>query len=65
MSWHNDVMIPDGIGQEIRGLRLVRQTDQLLGAAEVGLRLILNETALGHEIPRQVARHFEDGHGSL
>ena len=64
MSWHNDVMIPDRIGQEIRGLRLVRQTDQLLGAAEVGLRLVLDEFALGNETAREVARDLEDGDGS-
>lgn len=52
---HDDVMVADGIGQEISGLALVRQLDDLLRAAEIGFRLIVRQQALGHEITREVA----------
>ena len=64
MSWKNDVMIADGIGEEIGCLALVGETYQLLGATEIGLRLVLDEFALGNETAREVARDLEDGDGS-
>jgi len=41
MSRHDDVVIADGIGEEIAGgKRLVSKLDDLLRATEVGLRFI-------------------------
>lgn len=64
MARKDDVMIADGIGEEIGRLALVRKTYQLLGAAEVGLRLVLDEFAFSDEAAREVARDLEDGDGS-
>ena len=64
MSWKDDVMIADGIGEKIGRLALVGETYQLLGAAEVGLRLVLDELAFSDEAAREVARDLEDGDGS-
>lgn len=44
MSRKDDVMIADGIGEEIGRLALVGETYQLLGAAEVGLRLEMSQS---------------------
>ena len=49
MSWHDDMMITNGISKEIGGLRLVTEPDELLRATEVGLRLTLQKVALGNE----------------
>ena len=64
MTRKDDVMIADGIGEEIGCLALVGETYQLLGAAEVGLRLVLDEFALSDEATREVARDLEDGNRS-
>ena len=64
MTRKDDVMIADGIGEEIGRLALVGETYQLLGAAEVGLRLVLDEFAFGNEAAREVARDLEDGDGT-
>ena len=41
MSRHDDMVIADGVGEEITGgKRLVGKLDDLLRATEVGLRLI-------------------------
>ena len=49
MSWHDDMMITNGISKEIGGLRLVTEPDELLRTTEVGLRLTLQKVALGNE----------------
>ena len=64
MSRHDDVVIADGIGEEIGCLALVGETYQLLGATEIGLRLVLDELALSNEAAREVARDLEDGNRS-
>ena len=61
MALHNNMMVANGIGEEIRYLLLVGKSDKLLSAAEIGLRLILHEFTLGHETAREVARHLENG----
>ena len=64
MPRHDDVMIADGVGEEIAGGEtLVGQLDDLLRATEVWLGLVANEGAFGNEVAREVARELEDGDG--
>ena len=64
MTREDDVVIADGIGEEIGGLTGIGQTDHLLGTAEVGLGEALDEFALSNEAAGEVASHLEDGDGS-
>ena len=63
MAWEDDVMVPDGVRQEIRNHVRMRQLDNLLGSAQVWLRLVTDQFALFDEGTGQIARHFEDGDG--
>ena len=65
MTWDDDVVIADGVGEEIAGAGWVGEADDLLGAAEVGLRLAAHQLALADEAACQVARDLEDGDGPL
>ena len=55
MSWHDDMMITNGISKEIGGLRLVTEPDELLRTTEVGLRLVAYKMSLSDKMARQVA----------
>ena len=63
MTWEDDVMVSDGIRQEIRGLTGMRQLDDLLGSAQVGFCLIPDQFALFDEVAGKIARHLEDRNG--
>ena len=65
MAGEDDVVIADGVREEIGGPVGVRQADDLLGAAEVGLGLVAHQLALFDEAAREVARHLEDGDGAF
>ena len=43
MAGHDDVVVADGVGEEIGGLRGVGEADDLLCATQVGLRLVVQE----------------------
>ena len=61
MPRHDDVVIANGVGEEIAGGEtLVGQQDDLLRATEVWLGLVANEGAFGNEVAREVARELED-----
>ena len=61
MSWHDDVVIANGVGQEIVGCEmLILELYDLLRAAEVGLGLIAQQRSLCNEVTREVARNLED-----
>ena len=64
MTGQDDVVIADGIGEEIGGLVLVGKSDDLLRATEIGLGLIPQEFTFRNEMARQIARHLEDGDGT-
>ena len=65
MTGHDDVVIADGLRQEVVGLALVGELDDLLRAAEVGLRLVAHQLAFGNEVALEVAREFENGDGAF
>ena len=51
MPRHDDVVIADGVGEEIAGGEsLVGELDDLLCATEVGLGLVANEGAFGNHL---------------
>ena len=61
MAGDNDVVVADGVGEEIAGLGGVGEAYDLLGAAEVGLRLVSDERSFCDEAARQVAGDLGDG----
>ena len=61
MSGQDDVVVADGIVEEIRSLSGRGETDDLLRAAEVWIRLTDRELPFFDEVTRQVAGHLEDG----
>ena len=65
MTWEDDVMVSDGIRQEIGGLTGMRQLDDLLGSAEVRFGLIPDQLALLDKVAGEIARHLEDRNGSF
>ena len=60
MAWEDDVMVSDGIRQEIGGLTGMGQLDDLLGSAQVWFCLIPDQLALFDEGTGEIARHLED-----
>jgi hypothetical protein len=50
VSWHDNVVITNGVRQEVRGLLFVAQSDHLLRAAEVRFRQALHQLTLGNEM---------------
>ena len=63
MSRYDDVVIANGVCQEVLGLTLVCQLDDLLRTTEVGLCLIAYERSLSNKVTFQIARNFKDGDG--
>ena len=43
MTRQNDVVVADGVGEEVGGGDRIGQTDDLLRSTEVGLRLVLGQ----------------------
>lgn len=50
VAWDYDVMVADGIGEEIAGLPGLGELDNLLCAAEVGLGLVTDKLPFGDEL---------------
>ena len=65
MTWEDDVMVSDGIRQEIGGLAGIRQLNDLLSPAQVWFGLIPDQFALFDKVAGEIARHLEDGNGSF
>lgn len=65
MTGQDDVVVADGIGEEIGCLVLVGKSDDLLGATKVGLRLVLHEVAFGNEMAGEIGRYLEDSDGTF
>ena len=65
MAWEDDVMVSDGIRQEIGGLTGVWQLNDLLGSAQVGFCLVADQLTLFDEKAGEVAWYLEDGDGSF
>ena len=63
MAWEDDVMVSDGIRQEIRNHVRMRQLDDLLGSAQVWFCLIPDQLALFDEGTGEIARYLEDSDG--
>ena len=62
MPRQDDVVIANGVGQEVGGLARVGELYDLLRTTEVGLRLVAYELALGNKVSGKVAGNFEDSH---
>ena len=54
MSWHDDMMIANGLRQEVFRFVDIFQLNDLLRAAEVGLCLVPDELTLGNEAAAEV-----------
>ena len=65
MAWQDNVVIANGIRQEVGGLAGVRQLDHLLRSAQVCFGLVPNQFALFNKMARKVARYLEDRYRSL
>ena len=50
MSRHDDVMVANGVGEEIRRLALVSELYDLLRTAKVWLRLVANQHSFSDEM---------------
>ena len=55
ISGEYNMVITDRLCQEVGGLRLVGEMNDLLGATEIGLCLTLNQFSLCYETAREVA----------
>jgi len=55
ISGEYNMVIADRLCQEVGGLRLVYEMNDLLGATEIGLYLTLNQFSLCYEIAREIA----------
>ena len=65
MSWHDDMMIANGISKEIGGLRLVTEPDDLLRATQIGFSLAAYQFTFSNEVAGQIAGNLEDSHGTV
>ena len=65
MTRKNDVVIADGVGEEIVRLLGIVELNDLLGTAESWLRLVAHELPLCDEGAPEVACYLEDGDGSF
>ena len=54
-------MVAYGVGQEVACCLFVGELDDLLGAAQVGLALVLNQDAFFGKMTAQVSACLEDG----
>ena len=64
MAVKDDMVVADGMGEEVGGRRGVGKADELLGAAEVGLGKVLLQLAFADEMVSEVARYLKEGNGA-
>ena len=65
MAGHDDVVIADGVREEIAGQALVGELYHLLCTAQVWFLLVAQQCAFSDEMALQVARYLEEGDGAL
>ena len=61
MGREDDVVVADGIGEEVVGEGRMRETDDLLGATKSRFALAGEEFAFLSKMAGEVARQLEDG----
>ena len=65
MSWEDDVVIADGIVEEVGSLRFVVEAYDLLCATHIVFCLTAQEFSLCHKTAFEVSRDFEDSDGAV
>ena len=61
MSWHDDVMVANWVGEEIARSLFVVELNHLLCATQVGLALAFNKHAFLSKVSPQSTAHLENG----
>ena len=59
VAGQQDVVVADGVGEEIGGVAGIVEGHERLGAAQVGLVAAGNQLALRHVMTREVAADLE------